>query len=86
MADHQDNVTNDQNEQNEAPEANSPTGIRPEDVMAGGPDRDPVTEAYARTGRAAANGVSGIPASDEDAGEERRKLYESGATEVSRID
>lgn len=47
---------------------------------------DPVSQAYARTGRADTSGISGIPASDEDAGEERRKLYEKGATLVSRID
>jgi hypothetical protein len=60
--------------------------VRPEDLIAGSPDEDPVSQAYARTGRADTSGINGIPASDEDAGEERRKLYEKGATLVSRID
>ena len=70
----------------QAPEADSPTGIAPEDLIPDDPDEDPVTKAYARTGRADTTGISGIPASDEDAGEERRKLYEEGAAVVSRID
>jgi hypothetical protein len=60
--------------------------VRPEDVTAGSRDEDPVSQAYARTGRADTTGTNGIPANDEDAGEERRKLYEKGATLVSRID
>ena len=60
--------------------------IPPEDLAAGGPDDDPVTSAYARTGHADTSGISGIPAEDEDAGDERRKLYDRGATIVSRID
>ena len=60
--------------------------VRPEDLIAGSPDKDPVDQAYARTGRADTSGINGIPASDEDAGEERRKLYERGAKLVSRID
>jgi hypothetical protein len=62
------------------------TDARPEDVIAGAPDQDPVSQAYARTGRADTSGTNGIPANDEDAGEERRKLYKQGATLVSRID
>ena len=73
-------------EQTEAPEGNAPTGINPEDVITGGDDTDPVNEAYARTGRSDTTGISGIPADDEDAGKERRELYEKGATLVSRID
>jgi len=60
--------------------------VRPEDMLAGAPDADPVSQAYARTGRGDTSGTNGIPASDEDAGEERRKLYDKGATLVSRID
>jgi hypothetical protein len=60
------------NEQNDAP-----NDVQPE---------DPVTKAYARTGRSDNTGVSGIAAGDEAAGDERRKLYEQGATLVSRID
>ena len=60
--------------------------VRPEDVIIGAPDEDPVSRAYARTGRADTSGINGIPANDEDAGAERRKLYEQGATLVSRID
>ena len=70
----------------ETPEANSPTGIDPADMIIGGRDDDRVTNAYARTGRPASNGVNGIPEFDEDAGEQRRKLYEGGAELVSRID
>ena len=55
-------------------------------MIAGAPDADPVSQAYARTGRGDTSGTNGIPASDEDAGEERRKLYDKGATLVSRID
>ena len=51
-----------------------------------GPDADPVSRAYARTGRADTTGTNGIPADDEDAGEERKKLYKDGAGVVSRID
>lgn len=76
----------DENQQEQAPEANAPTGLAPEDVIAGAADDDPVSEAYARTGRADTTGISGIPASDEDAGQERRKLYKEGAEIVSRID
>jgi len=66
---------------------NEPNDVQPEDLISGGrDDEDPVTKAYARTGRADTTGISGIPASDEDAGDERRKLYEKGATLVSRID
>jgi hypothetical protein len=60
--------------------------VRPEDVITGAPGEDPVSQAYARTGRADTSGINGIPANDEDAGEERRKLYKEGATLVSRID
>ena len=61
-----------QNNKPERPEADSPTGIQPEDVISGGPDdHDPVQKAYGRTGRSATTGVNGIPASDQDAGEER---------------
>jgi hypothetical protein len=60
--------------------------VRPEDVIAGSPENDPVSQAYARTGRADTSGINGIRANDEAAGEERRKLYEQGATLVSRID
>jgi hypothetical protein len=61
--------------------------VQPDDLISGGRDEeDPVTKAYARTGRPETTGVSGIPASDEDAGDERRKQYENGATLVSRID
>jgi hypothetical protein len=70
----------------DAPEGNSPTGIAPEDVIAGNDDEDPVSEAYGRTDRPGTTGISGIPASDEDAGAERRRLYEQGAEIVSRID
>jgi hypothetical protein len=72
--------------QDETPEANSPTGINPEDVIVGGTDDDPVNEAYARTGRADTSGTSGIPAYDEDAGKQRRDLYDEGAEFVGRID
>jgi hypothetical protein len=72
--------------EDETPEANAPTGIDPEDVIVGGRDDDPVSEAYARTGRADTNGTSGIPAYDEDAGKQRRELYDEGADLVSRID
>jgi hypothetical protein len=72
--------------QNETPNDTTNNDVRPEDVIAGAPDADPVSQAYARTGRADTSGINGIPASDEDAGEERRKLYEKGATLVSRID
>ncbi|RPI52955.1 MAG: hypothetical protein EHM55_15195 [Acidobacteria bacterium] len=71
--------------QDESPEANAPTGLEPEDLIPGDP-ADPVHEAYARTGRADTTGISGIPASDEVAGEQRRELYEEGAEFVSRID
>lgn len=57
-----------------------------EDLISAGPDKDPVWEAYARTGRADTSGISGLAADDEDAGEERRKLYKNGAELVSRID
>jgi hypothetical protein len=70
----------------EAPEANAPTGIDPEDAIVGGRDEDPVNEAYGRTGRADTTGTSGIPAYDEDAGKQRRELYDEGADLVSRID
>ena len=72
--------------QEPVPEANAPTGMAPEDLIPDNPDEDPVSKAYARTGRADTTGISGIPASDEDAGRERRKLYEEGADFVSRID
>ena len=70
----------------ETPEANAPTGIDPEDAIVGGRDEDPVNKAYGRTGRADTNGTSGIPAYDEDAGKQRRELYDEGADFVSRID
>jgi hypothetical protein len=65
----------------------APNDVQPDDLVSGGRDQeDPVAKAYARTGRPDSAGVNGIPASDEDAGEERRKHYENGATLVSRID
>jgi hypothetical protein len=70
----------------QTPKDTQTNDVRPEDLIAGSADKDPVSQAYARTGRADTSGISGIPASDEDAGEERRKLYEKGATLVSRID
>jgi hypothetical protein len=70
----------------EKAKAKSTNEVRPEDLIAGAPDEDPVNQAYARTGRADTSGINGIPANDEDAGEERRKLYERGAKLVSRID
>ena len=45
-----------------------------------------MSKAYARVGRPDTVGVSGLPESDEDAGEERKKLYKKGAGLVSRID
>jgi hypothetical protein len=46
------------------------------------------TDAREESDREAGRGSSanGVPAFDEDAGEQRRKLYEKGATLVSRID
>jgi hypothetical protein len=73
-------------EDQEAPEANSPTGMAPEDFLAGGDAEDPVSKAYGRTGRPDTTGISGIPAGDEDAGAERRRLYKDGVDIVSRID
>ena len=74
------------NSWNETTTAKSTSNVRPEDLIAGSPSKDPVDQAYARTGRADTSGINGIPANDEDAGVERRKLYEQGATLVSRID
>ena len=56
------------------------------DFVAGPDNEDPVSKAYARVGRPDTVGVSGLPESDEDAGEERKKLYKKGAGLVSRID
>jgi hypothetical protein len=81
-----DNKKNNAPEQDAANEQDVTSDVRPEDMVAGSRDEDPVTRAYARTGRADTTGTNGIPASDEDAGEERRKLYERGAEIVSRID
>ena len=57
-----------------------------DDFVAGPDEEDPVSKAYARAGRPDTVGVSGLPESDEDAGEERKKLYKKGASLVSRID
>jgi hypothetical protein len=78
--------TRQKNTRNKTTQAKSTNNIRPDDLIAGSPTEDPVDQAYARTGRADTSGISGIPANDEDAGEERRKLYERGAKLVSRID
>ena len=85
----QNNQTDPQNDEegeNPVRTQRADSDVQPEDVIAGARDEDPVSRACARTGRADTSGVNGIPASDEDAGEERRKLYEQGATLVSRID
>jgi hypothetical protein len=67
--------------------AEKETDLTPSDVTAGGPEtEDPVDRAYARTGHQDTSGISGFPAGDEDAGEERKKLYKNGAEIVSRID
>lgn len=47
-------------------------------------DADAREESAREGGRGSS--ANGVPAFDEDAGEERRKLYEKGATLVSRID
>jgi hypothetical protein len=57
-----------------------------EELLSGPDETDPVSRAYARTGRQDTTGISGLPAYDEDAGEERKKLYKEGAEIVSRID
>jgi hypothetical protein len=72
--------------EDDAPKDTTTNDVRPEEVIAGSRDEDPVSQTYARTGRADTTGTNGIPANDEDAGEERRKLYDQGATLVSRID
>ena len=46
---------------------------------------DELADAFDRAG-AQGSTANGIPAFDEKAGEERRKLYEEGAELVSRID
>ena len=74
------------NTRNETTKAKSTNDVGPEDLIAGSPSEDPVDQAYARTGRTDTSGISGMPANDEDAGEERRKLYQRGAKLVSRID
>jgi hypothetical protein len=81
-----DHKQNNAPEQDDANEQDVTSDVRPEDMIAGSRDEDPVTQAYARTGRPDTTGTNGIPAGDEDAGEERRKLYERGAEIVSRID
>ena len=63
-----------------------PDGVAPEDFISAGADEDPVSQAYARTGRSDTTGISGVPADDDAAGEERKRLYERGADIVSRID
>ncbi len=77
----------DRKQRESEPEATSATDL---DVLLDEliPDEpeDPVIKAYARTGRADTTGISGIPASDEAAGKQRRELYKKGATLVSRID
>jgi hypothetical protein len=78
--------TRKKNTGDETTKAKSTSNVRPEDLIVPSPNEDPVDRAYARTGRADTSGINGIPANDEDAGEERRKLYERGAKLVSRID
>jgi len=69
------------------PKNNPPDDTPKADDFVAGPDNeDPVSKAYARVGRPDTVGVSGLPESDEDAGEERKKLYKKGAGLVSRID
>jgi len=69
------------------PKTNPPDDTPKADDFVAGPDNeDPVSKAYARVGRPDTVGVSGLPESDEDAGEERKKLYKKGAGLVSRID
>jgi hypothetical protein len=72
-------------EEPERPQGSEPK-IEPEDLLVGSPETDPVNRAYARTGHQDTTGISGLPAGDEDAGEERKKLYEAGAKLVSRVD
>jgi hypothetical protein len=67
-------------------EGDNTEDISTEQITAGPDTADPVSRAYARTGRQDTTGVSGLPAYDEDAGEERRKLYKEGAEIVSRTD
>ncbi len=69
-----------------APEAPPATGRDLLDDLIPDEPEDPVTKAYARTGRADTSGVSGLSQSDEAAGEQRRELYKKGAKLVSRID
>lgn len=79
-----------------------PQGDPLEDVLEGGADenraqaqRDAPPDATADIGQETGNSdradgkgsdANGIPAFDEAAGEERKKLYRDGATLVSRID
>ncbi len=65
-------------------EQNTPGAEMPEDLIASGPETDPVEKAYGRAGRQDTTG--GLPADDPDAGEERRRLYKKGAKLVSEID
>lgn len=69
-----------------APKATSAAERDSLDALIPDEPQDPVTEAYARTGRADTSGISGLSQSDETAGEQRRELYRRGATLVSRID
>ncbi len=69
-----------------AASARSASAHKADDFVAGPDNEDPVSKAYARVGRPDTVGVSGLPESDEDAGEERKKLYKKGAGLVSRID
>ena len=71
---------------NAQPDNEPKLDVTADDFVAGPDNEDPVSKAYARVGRPDTVGVSGLPESDEDAGEERKKLYKKGAGLVSRID